>query len=62
MVSLYVAQVSAITDVLVHAALLLAVVHFRHRFLETDRDGAEGERAGARPVASTAQGAEPEVG
>ncbi len=35
LVSLYVAQVSAITDVLVDAVLLVAVVHFRQRFLET---------------------------
>jgi hypothetical protein len=58
MVSLYVAQVSAITDVLVHAALLLAVVHFRRRFLDVGGDEDEGARvevpSGARP--------EPEVG
>jgi hypothetical protein len=59
LVSLYVAQVSAIADVLVDTLLLLAVVHFRRRFLDLDGDVGEGMPAFAPPVSSTAQGAEP---
>jgi len=62
LVSLYVAQVSAITDVLFYTALLLAVVHFRRRFLEVDGDDAPASaRNGAHPAAPPS-GAEPAAG
>jgi len=62
LVSLYVAQVSAITNVLLYAALLLAVVHFRRRFLETDGNEEEGSAASGAAVASPAPRSRPTVG
>jgi len=54
LVSLYVAQVSAITDVLFYAGLLLAVVHFRRRFLEVDGDDEPASARTDAPSAATA--------
>ena len=62
LVSLYVAQVSAITDVLIDALLLLAIVHFRRRFLDADGELADADAVGGSSAATAAPESRPAAG